>query len=92
MSETFLAEILLRLPGKLCFFAIKNYVFRIKVSQKESIQFWKKLLGIVQEAEMFYFFFESRNDPANDPVVLWMTGTPQDMPMRCHLWTLFSPF
>ena len=27
-----------------------------------------------QDAEMFYFFFESRNDPANDPVVLWMTG------------------
>ena len=24
---------------------------------------------------MFYFFFESRSDPANDPVVLWMTGT-----------------
>jgi hypothetical protein len=32
------------------------------------------LTCIVQEAEMFYFFFESRNDPANDPVVLWMTG------------------
>lgn len=28
----------------------------------------------VQDAEMFYFFFESRKDPANDPVVLWMTG------------------
>lgn len=23
---------------------------------------------------MFYFFFESRDDPKNDPVVLWMTG------------------
>jgi Serine carboxypeptidase len=23
---------------------------------------------------MFYFFFESRDDPANDPVILWMTG------------------
>lgn len=28
----------------------------------------------VQAAEMFYFFFESRSDPKNDPVVLWMTG------------------
>jgi hypothetical protein len=23
---------------------------------------------------MFYFFFESRNNPKDDPLVLWMTG------------------
>lgn len=23
---------------------------------------------------MFYFFFESRSNPKDDPVVLWMTG------------------
>ncbi|KAG6550604.1 hypothetical protein Mapa_007857 [Marchantia paleacea] len=27
-------------------------------------------------SKMFYFFFESRGDKANDPVVLWMTGGP----------------
>ena len=31
---------------------------------------------------MFYFFFASRDDPANDPVVLWMTGA--------HAATLFG--
>lgn len=25
---------------------------------------------------MFYFFFESRGNKSNDPVVLWMTGGP----------------
>lgn len=26
---------------------------------------------------MFYFYFESRNDPDNDPLVIWMTGALQ---------------
>ena len=25
---------------------------------------------------LFYWAFESRNDPATDPVILWMTGGP----------------
>jgi len=28
------------------------------------------------DAELFYWHFESRNDPSKDPVVLWMTGGP----------------
>ncbi|OAA60023.1 carboxypeptidase Y [Cordyceps fumosorosea ARSEF 2679] len=29
-----------------------------------------------QNKHLFYWFFESRSDPANDPVVLWLSGGP----------------
>ena len=33
---------------------------------------------------LFYWYFESRNDPANDPFVLWMSGA-----CVCVVCTLF---
>jgi len=29
-----------------------------------------------RDLNMFYWFFESRGDPAKDPIILWMTGGP----------------
>ncbi|ODV81773.1 peptidase S10, serine carboxypeptidase [Suhomyces tanzawaensis NRRL Y-17324] len=33
-------------------------------------------LDIDESKHLFFWFFESRNDPANDPVVLWLNGGP----------------
>ncbi|ANB12082.1 carboxypeptidase C [Sugiyamaella lignohabitans] len=33
-------------------------------------------VGPSNEDHMFYWFFESRNKPQTDPVVLWLTGGP----------------
>lgn len=50
-------------PNGLCDPAVKQYSGYFTLSAKP-------------ERHYFYWFFESRNSPATDPVALWMTGGP----------------
>lgn len=37
---------------------------------------WTGTIDVTDTHRLFYWVFESRNDPANDPVLLWMNGGP----------------
>ena len=65
-SAAVLAEMLLRSPGKLFIFIIKEYIYRIKVFKNEFIYFWKKLhygqavcTGSASFFKIKYFFLDT---------------------------------
>ncbi|KAI1374715.1 alpha/beta-hydrolase [Hypoxylon crocopeplum] len=37
---------------------------------------WTGWAHVSDEKSLFFWFFESRNDPLNDPVMIWMNGGP----------------
>ncbi|KAF2271875.1 uncharacterized protein EI97DRAFT_241984 [Westerdykella ornata] len=61
---------------------LENYNLRVKKVDPSSlgVDKVKQYSGYLDDDEedkhLFYWFFESRNDPANDPVVLWLNGGP----------------
>ncbi|TAQ83628.1 hypothetical protein B7494_g8049 [Chlorociboria aeruginascens] len=61
---------------------LENYNMRTKKvdPSKLGIDKVKQYSGYLDDEEndkhLFYWFFESRNDPKNDPVILWLNGGP----------------
>ncbi|KAK2601992.1 hypothetical protein QQS21_004418 [Conoideocrella luteorostrata] len=37
---------------------------------------WSGTIDVTDERRLFFWFFDSRNDPENDPIVLWLNGGP----------------
>ena len=42
----------------------------------DTVKQWSGYLDYKDSKHFFYWFFESRNDPENDPVILWLNGGP----------------
>ncbi|KAL3424775.1 carboxypeptidase y precursor [Phlyctema vagabunda] len=61
---------------------LENFNLRAKKvdPSKLGVDTVKQYSGYLDDEEedkhLFYWFFESRNDPKNDPVVLWLNGGP----------------
>jgi cathepsin A (carboxypeptidase C) len=37
---------------------------------------WTGTIDVTDSHRLFYWFFDSRNDPAHDPIIIWMNGGP----------------
>lgn len=47
---------------------------------------WTGTINVSKGHDIFYWYFDSRNDPENDPIIIWMSGGPG----ASSLGTLFT--
>lgn len=41
---------------------------------------WTGTVDVTEERRLFYWFFDSRNDPDNDPIIIWLNGFVERSP------------